>query len=278
MQTLFTRFFLYRRLYRRSYRNIFLCLLYSSLLACAGIGKEEEVKPSAKELYEEAQYAIDAAEFQTAVKNLESLEAQYPFDPYAKQAQLDIAYAYYKFDELDAATSAVDRFARLHPRDPNMDYVYYLKGLINFNRGQGLLDAWFPRHPSRHDPAVLQQAFNDFSSLVSRFPDSKYAGDAHRRMIYLRDQLAEKEIQIAEFYIKRKSWISSARRAETVIENYPSTVWTKRALEILQLSYKKLGMTKLAGDTQRIIDYNDFSGVAATAEPTKKLIEPPSSL
>ena len=258
-------------------RYLFSSVLCFSLFSCAGIDKEE-VKPSAKELYEEAQYAIDAAEFQTAVKNLESLEAQFPFDPYAKQAQLDIAYAYYKFDELDAATSAVDRFARLHPRDPNMDYVYYLKGLINFNRGQGLLDAWFPRHPSRHDPAVLQQAFNDFSSLVSRFPDSKYAGDSHRRMIYLRDQLAEKEIQIAEFYIKRKSWISSARRAETVIENFPSTVWTKRALEILLLSYKELGMTKLADDTQRIIDYNDFSGVASATKPTEELAEPPSNL
>ncbi|MEE9309559.1 MAG: outer membrane protein assembly factor BamD, partial [Cocleimonas sp.] len=105
-------------------RYLFSSVLCFSLFSCAGIDKEE-VKPSAKELYEEAQYAIDAAEFQTAVKNLESLEAQFPFDPYAKQAQLDIAYAYYKFDELDAATSAVDRFARLHPRDPNMDYVYY---------------------------------------------------------------------------------------------------------------------------------------------------------
>jgi len=259
------------------YRRLFLAFLSLSLFACAGIDKEE-IKPSAKELYEEAQSAIDTAEFQTAVKNLESLEAQYPFDPYAKQAQLDIAYAYYKFDELDAATSAVERFARLHPRDPNMDYVHYLKGLINFNRGQGLLDAWFPRHPSRHDPAVLQQAFNDFSSLVRRFPDSKYAGDAHKRMIYLRDQLAEKEIQIAEFYIKRKSWISSALRAETVIENYPSTVWTQRALEILLLSYQKLRLTKLVTDTQKIIDYNDFSDVASAAKPTKELIEPPSSL
>lgn len=267
-----------QHLFRSLSYYLSLSLLLLSLVSCAGMDKEEAAKPSAKELYEEAQSAIDAAEFQTAVKNLESLEAQYPFDPYAKQAQLDIAYAYYKFDELDAATNAVDRFARLHPRDPNMDYVYYLKGLINFNRGQGLLDAWFPRHPSRHDPAVLQQAFNDFSSLVKRFPDSKYAGDAHRRMIYLRDQLAEKEIQIAEFYIKRKSWISSARRAETVIENYPSTVWTKRALEIMLQSYKKLGLNKLAEDTQRVIDYNDFSGVASSDKPLTDVATPPSNL
>ena len=117
-------------------RHLSLLLLSAILFACAGADKDETAGYSAKELYEEAQSNIDSAEFQSAVKNLESLEARYPFDPYAKQAQLEIAYAYYKFEELDQAISAIDRFARLHPRDPHMDYVYYLKGLINFNRGQ----------------------------------------------------------------------------------------------------------------------------------------------
>ena len=246
------------------------------LFSCAGIDKDETADYSAKELYEEAQSAIDSAEFQTAVKHLESLEARFPFDPYAKQAQLDIAYAYYKFDELDQATSAVERFARLHPRDPHMDYVYYLKGLINFNRGQGLLDAWFPREPSRHDPAVLEQAFNDFATLVRRFPNSTYAGDANQRMIYLRNQLAEKEILIARFYIKRKSWLSSAKRAKAVIERFPNTIWTKDALDILLLSYQKLELTELAADTQRIIDYNDFSDIATTIDPDKYGKAPPA--
>ena len=247
------------------------------LFSCAGIDKDETADYSAKELYEEAQSAIDAAEFQTAVKHLESLEARFPFDPYAKQAQLDIAYAYYKFDELDQATSAVERFARLHPRDPHMDYVYYLKGLINFNRGQGLLDAWFPREPSRHDPAVLEQAFNDFATLVRRFPNSTYAGDANQRMIYLRNQLAEKEILIARFYIERKSWLSSAKRAKAVIERFPNTIWTKEALDIMLLSYQKLELTDLAADTQRIIDYNDFSDIATTIDPDKYGKAPPSN-
>ena len=113
-------------------RHLFIILISAMLFSCAGADKDETAEYSAKELYEEAQTAIDSAEFQTAVKHLETLEARYPFDPYAKQAQLDIAYAYYKFEELDQATSAVERFARLHPRDPHMDYVYYLKGLINF--------------------------------------------------------------------------------------------------------------------------------------------------
>jgi len=248
-------------------RHLILLFMVSFLFACAGADKDETASLSAKELYEEAQSAIKATEFQSAVKHLESLEARYPFDPYAKQAQLEIAYAYYKFEELDQATSAIERFARLHPRDPHMDYVYYLKGLINFNRGQGLLDAWFPRDPSQHDPAVLEQAFNDFSTLVRRFPDSQYAGDAHQRMIYLRNQMAKKEILVAEFYIERKSWLSSAKRAKAVIERFPNTIWTKRALDIMLQSYQKLGLTELAADTQRVIDFNDFSDIATTINP-----------
>jgi len=248
------------------------------LLACAGADKDETAGHSAKELYEEAQASIDAAEFQTAVKHLESLEARYPFDPHAKQAQLEIAYAYYKFDELDQATSAIDRFERLHPRDSHLDYVYYLKGLINFNRGQGLLDAWFPRDPAQHDPAVLEQAFNDFSTLVRRFPDSSYAGDAHQRMIYIRNQLARKEILIAEFYVERKSWVSSAKRAKTVLQRFPRTIWTKRALEIMLLSYQKLDLSELAADTQRVIDFNDFSDIATTIDPDGNEALPPTTL
>ncbi len=259
-------------------RLLLLIFISTILFACAGADKDETAAYTAKELYDEAQSSIKAAEFEGAVKHLESLEARYPFDPYAKQAQLEIAYAYYKFGELDQATSAVERFARLHPRDPHMDYVYYLKGLINFNRGQGLLDAWFPRQPSKHDPAVLEQAFNDFSTLVRRFPDSLYAGDAHQRMIYLRNQLAHKEILVADFYIERKSWLSAVNRAKVVIERFPNTIWTKRALDIMLLSYQKLELTELAAGIQRIIDYNVFSDVATTIDPDKYGTAPPSGL
>jgi len=259
-------------------RQLFLLFLSVTLFACAGADKDETAGYSAKELYEEAQSSLDAAEFQAAVKSLESLEARYPFDPYAKQAQLEIAYAYYKYDELDQATSAVERFARLHPRDPHMDYVYYLKGLINFNRGQGLLDDWFPREPSQHDPAVLEQAFNNFATLVRRYPNSIYAGDAYQRMVYLRNQMAEKEILVAEFYVERKSWLSAAKRAKAVITRYPNTIWTKRALDIMLLSYQKLELNDLAADIQRVIDYNDFSDVSTPVDESDKYGKaPPSS-
>ncbi len=247
------------------------------LQGCAGSDKDETAGLSARELYLEAQADINATEFESAVKTLESLEARYPFDPYAKQAQLDIAYAYYKFEELDQASSAANRFMRLHPRSEHLDYVYYLKGLINFTRGQGLLDVWFPREPYKHDPAVLQNSFNDFATLVRRYPDSPYAGDAHQRMIFLRNQMAHKEIDIAEFYIKRGTWLSSAKRAKAVIERYPESVWVERALEILKESYENLDLHELAADTQRILDYNDFTTSKTTITPDKYGKAPPST-
>jgi len=251
-------------------RTLLLLTAMTILHGCAGADKDETASMSDKELYNEAQTAIDAAEFKTAVKHLESLEARYPFDPYAKQAQLDIAYAYYKFDELDKADSAANRFIRLHPRSEHLDYVYYLKGLINFTRGAGLLDAWVPREPHRHDPAVMEHALNDFSTLIRRYPDSPYAGDAYQRLIFLRNQMARKEIDIAEFYIRRGTWLSSAKRAKAVIMRYPESIWVKRALEIIKQSYDHLGLKQLAADTQRVIDANDFSQVSTAIKPANR--------
>ncbi|HHO59583.1 MAG TPA: outer membrane protein assembly factor BamD [Thiotrichales bacterium] len=261
----------------RFFRYTLPALMLAALLqGCAGHDKDENAGMSAKELYEEAQAAIDAAEFETAVKNLESLEARYPFDPYAKQAQLDIAYAYYKFDELDKANSAANRFVRLHPRSEHLDYVYYLKGLINFTRGSGLLDTWFPRKPYKHDPAVLENAYNDFATLVRRYPDSLYAGDAYQRMIFLRNEMAHKEIDVAEFYIRRGTWLSSAKRAKAVIQRYPESVWVKRALEIMKESYEHLQLNDLAADIQRVIDYNDFTNYSTVIDPSLKKTGPAS--
>ncbi len=224
--------------------------------ACDNVKDDLTEDWTAKEFYEEASDAMDAGEFQTAIKNLETLEARFPFDRYAKQAQLDIAYAYYKFEEPDSTISAINRFMRLHPRDPNLDYAYYLKGLTNFTRGSGFLDSWVPRDPARHDAEVLHSAYNDFATLIRRFPNSRYAGDAYQRMIFLRNEMAQKEIAIAEFYLKRDTWLSAANRAKVVIESYQDSMWSYRALEIMVTSYKNLGLDDLAADAQRVLDLN----------------------
>jgi len=234
-------------------------LLISLILliqACDNVKDDLTEDWTAKEFYEEATEAMDAGEFQTAIKNLETLEARFPFDQYAKQAQLDIAYAYYKFEEPDSTISAINRFMRLHPRDPNLDYAYYLKGLTNFTRGSGFLDSWIARDPARHDAEVLHSAYNDFATLIRRFPNSQYAGDAYQRMVFLRNEMAQKEISIAEFYLERGTWLSAANRAKVVIESYQDSMWSYRALEIMVVSYKNLGLEDLAADAQRVLDLN----------------------
>ena len=241
------------------YKTITVFIAATTLLllsACGGPGYDPTSEWTAKDFYDEARSALNAGEFQTAIKHLETLEARFPFDPYAKQAQLDVAYSYYKFDEPDTALSAINRFIRLHPREPHIDYALYLKGLINFNRGQGLFERWFPHDPSKHDMQVVQSAFNDFALLIKRFPDSYYAGDAHQRLIYLSNKLAEHEIDGAEYYIARKTWLAAANRAIAVIEKYPRSQWRTRALEIMIQSYTAMGLDDLALDTQRVLQRN----------------------
>ena len=254
----------------------YLTVLISLLLlhACSGLKEDPTKDWTAKDFYEEATQAVYSGEFETAIKHLETLEARFPFDPYAKQAQLDIAYSYYKFDEPDAAISAADRFIRLNPRDPNIDYVYYLKGLVNSKRGTGVLDSWFPRDKSEHEMETLHNAFNDFATLVRRYPDSRYAADAHQRMIFLRNEIAQHEIKVAEYYLSRKAWLGAANRAKIVIERYEESVWRNRALEIMATAYQEMGLENLAADTQRIIDMNK-SPVSKAQRPDTELEPPP---
>ena len=257
----------FKPMLKRMPRPVFLLLLAVFLNACSGIDYDPTKDWTAKDFYDEARSALNAAEFQTAIKHLETLEARYPFDPYAKQAQLDVAYSYYKFDEPESAISAVERFMRLHPRDPHIDYAYYLKGLVNFNRGSGLLDAWFPRDPAQYDAEVMTTAFNDFATLVRRYPQSAYAGDAHQRMIYLRNMIARKEIAIAEYYVERGSWEGAANRARSVIEKYQESASSRRALEILEIAYKQLGLNDLAEDARRVLELNKLAPAPDNVKP-----------
>ena len=211
---------------------------------------------SAKDFYEESRRSLEAGEFKTAIEHLENLEARFPFSPYARQAQLDVAYAYYKFEEPDSVITAADRFLRLNPRDEHVDYAWYLKGLANFQRGAGFLDSWFPRDPSQHDSKSLKDSFNDFSTLVRRYPDSHYAADAYKRMVYLRNELAEHEVVVAEYYMKRGAWLAAAQRGQTVLEQYAQAPARVRALQLMDEAYTRLGMTDLATDARSILANN----------------------
>lgn len=235
-----------------------LLILSISLIACSEDGVKEDLYAdwSALDFYEEATASLKAGEFEAAIKNLENLEARFPFSPYSRQAQLDVAYAYYKFEEPESAIAAADRFIRINPRDPNVDYAWYLKGLADYNRGKGLMDSIFPRDISKHDNKSMHNALQNFSTLVKRFPDSRYAVDAYQHMVFLRNKLAEAELHAADYYIKRKAWLAAAKRGQYVLETYPTTPASRSALEIMVKAYTELKLDDLATDALAVLNAN----------------------
>ena len=249
-------------------RLFFILTAFGLLFGCSSDKvKEDPYKDwSAKDFYIEAKNDLRLAEFEAAIKKLETLEARHPFSNYAKQAQLDVAYAYYKFEEPDSAISAIKRFIRLHPRNPHIDYAMYLKGLANFYRGTGLFDSWFPRNLAEHDPKNMKQAMKDFNHLIRRYPESIYAPDAYLRSIYLRNKLAEAEIVAAEYYMLREAWVGAINRAQNVIKYYQTSPARNRALDIMIMAYDKLEMDKLADDTRKIKAMNPAIELETIAE------------
>ena len=226
------------------------------ILGCAGSPDDEFANMSAQELYNQAKASLTSGDYETAISTFEQLEARFPFGKYAQQAQLEIAYAYYKFDEPDSCITTADRFIRNNPGNPHIDYAYYLKGLANYTRGQELADRLASRDPSDRDTRALRDAFNDFTQLVKKFPDSRYAEDATHRLIFLHNMLAKYEVNVAEYYMKRGAYVAAADRAKYVIENYQRTPAAQAALKVLVRAYMKMGMKDLADDAKRVLELN----------------------
>ena len=227
-----------------------------TLSACASWKEDPTRNWSASQLYGEAKAALDEGSYDQAVEYYELLEARFPFGRFAQQAQIEIPYAYYKAGESDAALVAVDRFVQLNPRHPNLDYAYYLRGLINFNRDQGFLTNIFPMDPSELDTKPLNQAFQDFSRLVNEFPESRYAADSRQRLIFIRNALAAHEVRVAEFYMERRAWVAASQRARYVVERYQGAEVMPQALAILVQSYQALDLADLAEDTMAVLELN----------------------
>lgn len=225
-------------------------------LGCASTPDDEFANMSAQELYNKAKASLDSGDYETSISTFEQLEARYPFGKFAQQAQLEIAYAYYKFDEPDSCISTADRFIRNNPGNPHIDYAYYLKGLANYTRGQELADRLASRDPSDRDTRALRDAFNDFTQLVKKFPNSRYTPDATQRLIFLHNMLAKYEINVAEYYMKRGAYVAAADRAKYVIENYQRTPAAQDALKVLVRAYTKMGMKDLSNDAERILQLN----------------------
>ncbi len=228
------------------------------LPGCATTAEEEieQANKTAATLYNEAKSALNQEDYETAIQKLESLEARFPFGKYAQQAQLDIAYAYYKYEEPESAVAAADRFIRLYPRHPKVDYAYYLKGLVKFNQGHSVFDKISGTDPAKRDPDSARKSFLYFSQLVSRFPDSKYTPDAIERMKYLRNALARHELYAAQYYVKMGAYVAAANRAKYILQHFYMTPSTQDALQIMIDAYTQLGLPQLAADAQRVYDLN----------------------
>ncbi len=235
-----------------------LCLiLLITLGACSrNIRLDAAERLPANELYAEAKRSLDEGAHERSIKFYQRLVARFPYGPYHEQGQIDLAYALYMRAKHEEALSAVNRFIKLYPTHPRIDYAYYLRGLINFNRQSGFLERYFGSDLTRRDLQYIRQSFQDFNELVEKFPDSAYSADARQRMIHLRNGLAEGEIMVASYYFRRGAWVAAAQRAKFVLETYQEAPQTADALAILTESYAKLGQTKLAEDANRVLKQN----------------------
>lgn len=241
------------------------------LSGCSGTGKADPTAEwTAQQFYKNAKKELKSGDYELAIEYFETLESRFPFGTYAEQAQLETGYAYFKYDEYDSAIAAADRFIKLHPTHPNVDYAYYLRGLASFHKKDAPMDAIAPQDPALRDPSSARESFNYFAELVKRFPNSRYTPDAIKRMKYQRNTLAEHEIHVANYYMRRGAYVAVVNRAKYVVENYPQTPSVARALELLSLAYDKLDMHDLAADAKRVLllNYPDFQKVKSeeTAE------------
>ena len=242
----------------RSLAVIAAFFLAMQLAGCGIFGetKDETAGWSANKLYTEAKEAMNDGSYDKAIKFYEKLESRYPYGRFAQQAQIDIAYAYWKSGEPASAIAACDRFIKLHPDHPNVDYVYYLKGLIGFNEDLGLLGFVSNQDPTERDPKSARAAFDAFKELATRLPDSKYTPDAVARMKYLVNALASQEVHVARYYMKRGAYLAAVNRSQFALKNYPDAPAIEEALFIMVKAYDQLGLNDLRDDAERVMKKN----------------------
>lgn len=236
-----------------------LAVILALLLAGCGVfgeTKDETAGWSANRLYAEAKEAMADGAYDKAVKYFETLEARYPYGRYAQQAQIEIAYAYYKSGDAASALAAADRFIRLHPNHPNVDYVYYLKGIVNFNEDLGLLGHVSGQDMTERDPKAAKDSFDAFKELAAKFPSSKYTPDAIQRMEYLVNALASHEVHVARYYYNRGAFVAAANRAQYAVKTYPQAPALEEALFIMVKAYDQLGLSQLRDDAERVMRRN----------------------
>lgn len=238
-------------------RAVLVALAVLLLAACSGkeVMEETETLP-VEQMYSEAKSSLDNGNYERAVRYYKRLTSRFPFGDFAEQAQLDLAFAQYKRSEYDDAVSTINRFVKTYPAHPKIDYAYYLRGLVNFDRNRSYIDRLLPQQAGNRDTEAARQSFNDFSEMLRRYPQSRYAADARQRMVFLRNDLANFELTVARYYFRRGAYVGAANRAKYIIENYQQAAQIPDALAILTQSYEALGQPELAADAKRVLQQN----------------------
>ena len=262
--------------------NLIFSLLLSGCSYWEGAFKEADptIGMSAAEIYREGRSFLDAEDYPNAIIYFDILEARYPFGIYSTQSMLDLSYASYQSNLKAEAIVNADRFIRLYPNHPNVSYAYYLRALANFDKDQNFITELFGQDPSKYDVSKLRQSFDDFSVIVNKFPDTKYAKDSINRLLYIKNMMAANELYIAKYYIKRSAHIAAIERIKYLLINYNGTPSTEEGLLILIKSYNYLQMNDLAADTIRVLkeNYPDYvvvnkNGVVTAVKKNIKVVK-----
>jgi outer membrane protein assembly factor BamD len=235
-----------------------LVILSLAITACSSSPEDDDIanKKSPEALYAQARTSMELGNYSKAARSLEALDSRYPFGPHKTQVQLDLIFAYYKMDDAASGLANIDRFIRLNPTHPDIDYVYYMRGLTNMQADNYLFHDMLDIDRTDRDTQNAQDAFKDFDKLIKSYPNSKYAADAQQRMQHLKNRLAKYSVIVAEYYIKMNAWSAAAVRAQTVMEKFPNTPSTERALEIMAQAYGELGQTQLKQNVLTVMKAN----------------------
>jgi outer membrane protein assembly factor BamD len=241
-------------------RIVLAMLCAAALLVAAGCRSSDPQARLARfapdALYAQAAKSMRASDYGQAVRVYEALTARYPFTDQARQARLDLIYCYYKLDEKESTTDAADTFVRENPTHPRVDYAWYIRGLVEFERTPHKVERLMRIDLSERPPNTAEKSFNAFRTVVERYPKSVYAPDARRRMIYLRNRLADYEIQVARYYVQRNGWVAAAQRARQAVERYDGAPAVREALQIMIQAYAELGYSELEANTRKVYETN----------------------
>jgi outer membrane protein assembly factor BamD len=242
---------------QRAWLGIALMLCLFGALA-AGCHSEEKrlAKANPEVLYKEAHKRLDNYDYNGAIKIYEQLTARFPFTNEARQARLDLIYAYYKKGESESATDAADTFIRENPTHPRVDYAWYVKGLVNFDKSPNAIEHLFRADLTKRPPENARKSFDAFRTVVEQYPKSEYAHDSLQRMIYLRDRLADYDVHVADYYMRRGAYVGAANRANECIQDYDGAPAVRQALLIMMQAYDKLGLKERAAQVKAVYDYN----------------------